>query len=173
MPIDVRRREGTSSTAGAEREPWDTSATRRKSEHSCRNPAAATPKWALELLYDDFSSHNINRAFPVRHLPGKVGVLRAAGRFPESKRVRRTAWAHASFSLRSEVPRRSGTVCPFNVYGNRIWSSGTLPSSFATASGLHAAREFSFQTNCTKVNIIMSRGRHTARHSSAAARQRI
>jgi hypothetical protein len=59
-----------------------------------------------------------------------------------------------------------------NVYGNRIWSSGTLPSSFATASGLHAAREFSFQTNCTKVNIIMSRGRHTARHSSAAARQR-
>jgi hypothetical protein len=32
---------------------------------------------ALELLYEDFSSHNTNRAFAVRQLPGKVGIIDA------------------------------------------------------------------------------------------------
>ena len=45
-----------------------------------------TPNGALELLYDDRSSHNINRAFAVRYLPSKVGVPRTADRFPESQR---------------------------------------------------------------------------------------
>jgi hypothetical protein len=38
-------------------------------------------------------------------------------------------------------------------YGNRISASGTLRVRLPPALEDHAEREFSFQTNCTKVNL--------------------
>src|ERR1700730_18439382 len=81
-------------------------------------------------LTTQFSSHNANRAFPVRHLPGKVGILLPADRFSESQKACSERRGRM-LRFRCEAKCLDGPA-PFahlSAYGNRIWASRTLPSS--------------------------------------------